>query len=89
MRVGVDAVDAQAQLYSIDHADVAKTDGAEIDLLFANVAPGTRAWEALRPIQMLGGKALVEIFGESAAHYLERLRCWKRSFAERGCASGV
>jgi hypothetical protein len=75
-------IDAAARLYSIDHADIAKTDGAEIDLLFANVKAGTVAFDCLHLPCTLEEATVREIFGESAAYYVERLRQWKRLYAE-------
>jgi hypothetical protein len=82
-------VNAAGQLFSIDHADVAKTDGSEIGMLFANVKPGTRAFDALHQVCTLSELAVREIFPrESAAYYIERLRKWRRNFSRATTASG-
>lgn len=79
-------VNAEGQLFSIDHADVARTDGSEIDLLFQNVRPGTVAFDALGMVARLPVVA-VRDYGEAGPYYLDRLRKWKRLYS--GSRSGV
>jgi hypothetical protein len=84
-------VDSEGHLSTIDFEFCRKTDGEEIRQLFANVRPGTRAWEALRGV---AGLTTAQIFGlfEGAADYfrspmgnrldaqlyfLKRLGLWK------------
>lgn len=81
-------VNAAGRLFSIDHADCARTSGEEIDLLFANVKPGTRAFDALHVVCALREADVCGIFGEAAGYYLDRLRRWKRLFAEATLRAG-
>jgi hypothetical protein len=91
-------VDPEGGLYTIDFEYCARTAGEELDKLFANVVPGTRAFESLRPISKLGKLEIDELFegfpewvewplGNQQAtveHYLSRLAKWKKLFSERG-----
>jgi hypothetical protein len=75
-------IDSAARLYSIDHADCAKTSGEEIDLLFQNVRPGTKAFDTLHQVCTLSEFTVREIFPrESAGYYVQRLRKWRRNFS--------
>jgi len=75
-------IDRDARLYSIDHADVARTSGEEIDLLFASVRPGTVAFDSLHIVCTLSELAVREIFPrETAGYYVQRLRKWRRNFS--------
>jgi hypothetical protein len=76
-------VNAAAQLFSVDHADLAKTDGSEIDMLFEHVAKGTRAWDALYLIAALSEPIVEGIFAETSDHYIARLRRWRRNVEVR------
>jgi hypothetical protein len=79
------------KLYSIDHANCAAPDGAELDLLARSVTPGTRAYESLRMIsapradriealfQFRGAPNTTRANSEKVDYYLARLRSWKRN----------
>ena len=90
-------VDPEGGLYTIDFEYCARTAGEELDKLFANVVPGTRAFESLRPISKVREREVAELFEElpewiewplgskeqTVEHYTERLRKWKRLFEAR------
>ena len=90
-------VDAEGNLSTIDFEYCARTPGDELEKLFENVIPGTRAFESLRPISRLGRGEIAGLFdglpecvwwplGSQQAtveHYLSRLRKWQRLFRAR------
>jgi hypothetical protein len=55
-------VDPEGRLYSIDHEFCSATDAEELRILFDNVKPGTRAFEALRGVAQLSEEKLRELF---------------------------
>jgi hypothetical protein len=91
-------VDAEGNLSTIDFEYCARTPGDELKKLFENVIPGTRAFEALRPVAELRNWDIRGLFDDlpewvwwplgskeaTVEHYLSRLRKWQKLFSERG-----
>ncbi len=91
-------VDAEGNLSTIDFEYCARTLGDELEKLFENVIPGTRAFEALRPVSELRNWDVRGLFDDlpewvewplgnqqaTVEHYLSRLAKWKKLFSERG-----
>jgi hypothetical protein len=90
-------VDAEGNLSTIDFEYCARTPGDELEKLFENVIPGTRAFEALRPVSELRNWDVRGLFDDlpecvwwplgsqqaTVEHYLSRLRKWKGLFKAR------
>ena len=90
-------VDAAGRLYTIDMEFAVATTGDDLDRLFDNIVPETRAFEALRPIAELNEYEVAGLFDElpevgwplgskevTVEYYLSRLRKWQKLFSERG-----
>jgi hypothetical protein len=89
-------VDGQANLSSIDMEYCLATTHEDLDRLFDNIIPRTRALEALCPVSELIEFQVAELFDElpevgwplgskkkTVEHYIERLRKWKTLFEMR------
>lgn len=89
-------VDAEGRLFTIDMEFAVATTGDDLDRLFDNIIPQTRAFEALRPVAELSEFEVAGMFDDlpevgwplgskekTAEYYTERLRKWKTLF--RAC----
>lgn len=90
-------VDAEGCLYTIDFECCTEPPKDDLDRLFSNVIPGTRAFESLRPISKVREREVAELFEElpewiewplgskeqTVQRHLSRLRKWQRLFKAR------
>lgn len=90
-------VDADANLYSIDHESVQRFDGEDLVWTFDNIRPHTRAWFSLGSICSLSEQNIVDCLsglpdgitwplGSQTAtedYFLRRLNYWQRRFFEQ------
>ena len=85
-------VDNKANLYTIDTEYCLATTNEDLEKLFSNIVPETRAFEALRPVSELNEYEVTGMFDElpevgwplgskkkTVEDYLSRLRKWKGS----------
>lgn len=90
-------VDADANLYSIDHESVQKFDGEDLVWLFDSIVPHTRAWLSLGNVCSLSEQNICDMLSDlpdntvwplgsadaTRAYFTKRLNYWQRRFFEQ------